>query len=111
MEKKIMWWHFKKGKPKGKLRIERIQVAWYDMEHNGDCFDESIIKNGGDEKDILNRLGLLITYVDMDEDTDKNKVDRSRVFVYMDNGDCYELHVRKLTKKQQRECTNFYGGR
>ena len=29
----------------------------------------------------------------------------------MDNGDCYELQVRKLTKKQQRECTNFYGGR
>ena len=106
-----MWWHFKNGKPKGELRIERIQVTWYDMEHNGDCFDESIIKNGGDEKDILNRLGLLITYVDMDEDTDKNKVDRSRVFVYMDNGDCYELQVRKLTKKQQRECTNFYGGR
>ena len=106
-----MWWNFKKGKPKGELRIERIQVAWYDMKHNGDCFDESIIKNDGDEKDILNRLGLLITYVDMDEDTDKNKVDRSRVFVYMDNGDCYELQVRKLTKKQQRECTNFYGGR
>ena len=81
------------------------------MEHNGDCFDESIIKNGGDEKDILNRLGLWTTYVDMDEDTDKNKADRSRVFVYMDNGDCYELQVRKLTKKQQRECTNFYGGR
>ena len=105
-----MWWHFKKGKPKGKLRIERIQVVWYDMEHNGDCFDESIIKNG-DEEDILNRLGLWTTYVDMDEDTDKNKADRSRVFVYMDNGDCYELQVRKLTKKQQRECTNFYGGR
>ena len=47
----------------------------------------------------------------MDEYTDKNKADRSRVFVYMDNGDCYELQVRKLTKKQQRECTNFYGGR
>lgn len=29
-----MWWNFKKGKPKGELRIERIQVAWYDMEHN-----------------------------------------------------------------------------
>ena len=106
-----MWWNFKKGKPKGELCIERIQVAWYDMEHNGDCFDESIIKNGGDEKDILNRLGIWTTYVDMDEDTDKNKADRSRVFVYMDNGDCYELQVRKLTKKQQRECTNFYGGR
>ena len=106
-----MWWNFKKGKHKGELRVERSEVAWYDMEHNGDCFDESIIKNGGDEKDILNRLGLWTTYVDMDEDTDKNKADRSRVFVYMDNGDCYELQVRKLTKKQQRECTNFYGGR
>ena len=106
-----MWYRFEKNSPKGICRVKHFQIAWYDMEQNGDCFDESIIKNGGDEKDILNRLGLWTTYVDMDEDTDKNKADRSRVFVYMDNGDCYELQVRKLTKKQQRECTNFYGGR
>jgi hypothetical protein len=106
-----MWWKFKKGEPKSKLRVERVQVAWYDMERNGDCFDESIIKNDGDEKDLLNRLGLWTTYVDMNEDTDKNKADRSRVFIYMDNGDCYELQMRKLTKEQQRECNNFYGGR
>ena len=106
-----MWYRFEEGNPKGICRVKQLQIAWYDMKRNGDCFDESIIKNGGDEKDILNRLGLWTTYVDMDEDTDKNKADRSRVFVYMDNGDCYELQVRKLTKKQQRECTNFYGGR
>ena len=36
-----MWYKFIKGEPKGKLRINRVQVAWYDMENNGDCFDES----------------------------------------------------------------------
>ena len=61
--------------------------------------------------DLLNILGLWTTYVDMNEDTDKNKADRSRVFIYMDNGDCYELQMSKLNKKQQRECCNFYGGR
>lgn len=106
-----MWWKFKKGEPKGKLRVERIQVAWYDMENNGDCFDESFIINNGDEEDLLNRLGLWTTYIDMNEETDKEEMDRSRVFIYMDNGDCYELQVRKLTKKQQGECANFYGGR
>lgn len=106
-----MWWKFKKGEPKGKLRVERVQVAWYDMERNGDCFDESFIVNNGDEKELLNGLGLWTTYVDMNEDTDKNKADRSRVFIYMDNGDCYELQMRKLTKEQQRECCNFYEGR
>ena len=106
-----MWWKFKKGEPKGKLRVNRVQVAWYDMENNGDCFDESFITNNGDEKDLLNRLGLYTTYVDMNEDSDKKKTDRSRVFIYMDNSDCYELQMRKLNKKQQRECNNFYGGR
>ena len=51
-----MWWKFKKGEPKGKLRVERVQVAWYDMENNGDCFDESFIVNDDNEKELLNRL-------------------------------------------------------
>ena len=107
-----MWWRFeKKIGAKGKLRVEQIQVAWYDMERNGDCFDESFIKNDGDDKELLNRLGIWTTYVDMDEDADKKKIIRSRVFVYMDNGDCYELEMRKLSKEQQRGCSNFYGGR
>lgn len=106
-----MWYKFIEGEAKGKLRVEQIQVAWYDMEHNGSCFDESFIKNDGNEKGLLNRLGLWTTYVDMNEDTDKKKMDRSRVFIYMDNGDCYELEMRKLNKEQQMECNNFYGGR
>ena len=106
-----MWWKFKKGDPKGELRVEQVQVAWYDMKNNGDCFDESFIKNDGNDKELLNRLGIWTTYVDMDEDADKKKIIRSRVFVYMDNGDCYELEMRKLNKEQQMECSNFYGGR
>ena len=106
-----MWWKFKKGDPKGELRVEQVQVAWYDMKNNGDCFDESFIKNDGNDKELLNRLGICTTYVDMNEDADKDKVYRSRVFVYMDNCDCYELEMRKLNKEQQIECRNFYGGR
>ena len=106
-----MWWKFIKGNPKGKLRVKQVQVAWYDMKNKGDCFDESFIENNGDEKDLLNRLGLWATYVDMNEEVDKNKMDRSRVFIHMDDGSVYELLMKKLSKEQFAECTNFRGGR
>ena len=106
-----MWWKFKKGEPKGKLRIKRLQVCWYDMENDGRCFDESFIENDGDEKDLLNKLGLWTTYVDMNDESDKNKKDRSRVFVHMDNGEVYELVMNKLSSEQFSECNKFSGGK
>lgn len=106
-----MWWKFKKGEPKGKLRAKRLQVAWYDMEDNGRCFDESFIDNKGTERDFLNSLGLWATYVDMNEEDDKKKCDRSRVFVHMDNGDVFELEMRKLSKDEWAKCNTFYGGK
>lgn len=99
-----MWYRFEKGEPKGKLRVERVQVAWYDMERNGSCFDESFFK-----AETFQDLGKALAYVETAED--EGHCDRSRVFVYMDNGDCYELQMRKLSKEQQRECCNFYGGK
>ena len=99
-----MWYRFEKGEPKGKLRVERVQVAWYDMERNGSCFDESFLKTK-----TFQDLGKALTYVETAED--EGHCDRSRVFVYMDNGDCYELQMRKLSEEQQRECCNFYGGK
>ena len=92
-----MWYKFIEGEPKGRLRVKQVQVCWYDTENcNGDCFDESFVYNNGDEENLLNTLGLWTTYVDMNEDVDKNKSDRSRVFVHMDDGSVYELLMRKL---------------
>lgn len=102
-----MWYRFKKGESKGKLRVKRVQVAWYDMEQNGDCFDEDFVLPKDNEIKTLESIGTILPYVETVED--ENKIDRSRVFVHMDNGDVYELKMEKLTKEQFDKCNNFYG--
>lgn len=89
-----MLYRFLKGCVKGVCRVKNIQIAWYDMERGGDCFDES-------RKDISTPLENILAFVETEED--KNNSDRSRVFVNMDNGDCYELIMRKV----KSNCTNF----
>lgn len=96
-----MWYRFEKGNPKGICRVKHFQIAWYDMEHNGHCFDEDFVS-----PDAINRV---IPYVETVED--ENNCDRSRVFVCMDNGDVYELSMNKLTEEQFKECSNFNGGK
>ena len=94
-----MWYRFEKGNPKGICRVKHFQIAWYDMEQNGDCFDEDFVEHDG--------IDRVIPYVETIED--ENKTDRSRVFVHMDNGDVYELKMEKLSKEQFDKCNNFYG--
>ena len=38
-----MWYRFEKGNPKGICRVKHFQIAWYDMERNGSCFDEDFV--------------------------------------------------------------------
>ena len=104
-----MWYKFIKGEPKGRLRVKQVQVAWYDMERNGDGFDEDWVMPAEDDAKTLERIGSVLDYVETIED--ENNCDRSRVFVHMDNGDVYELLMKKLTEDQFAECNNFYGGR
>lgn len=96
-----MWYKFDKDNPKGICRVKHFQIAWYDMERNGSCFDEDFIS-----PDAINRV---LPYVETVED--KNKCDRSRVFVHMDNGDVYELLMKKLSEEQFAACNKFDGGR
>ena len=102
-----MWYRFEKGESKGKLRVEKVQVAWYDMEQNGDCFDEDFVLPKDNDAKTLESIGMILPYVETVEDV--NKTDRSRVFVHMDNGDIYELKMEKLSKEQLEYCNNFYG--
>lgn len=102
-----MWYRFKKGESKGKLRVKRVQVAWYDMEQNGNCFDEDFVLPKDNEIKTLESIGTILPYVETVED--ENKTDRSRVFVHMDNGDVYELKMEKLSKEEFDRCSNFYG--
>ena len=104
-----MWFKFKKGEPKGKLRVKQVQVAWYDMERNGDCFDESWILHKDDGIETLKSIGMWLPYVETVED--EGNPDRSRVFVHMDNGDVYELLMKKLSEKEFEQCSNFNGGK
>ena len=101
-----MWYRFKKGESKGKLRVERVQVAWYDMERNGDCFDEDFVLPKDNDTKTLESIGMILPYVETVEDV--SNTDRSRVFVHMDNGDVYELKMDKLSKELLEKCNNFY---
>lgn len=90
-----MWYKFEDDNPIGIPRIKGYQVAWYDMEQEQNCFDESFYKPEDIDK--------VITYVETVEDV--NNCDRSRVFVHFDDGDIYEL---KLEKIEGRRCGKFY---
>ena len=96
-----MWYKFEKDNIEGICRVKYFQIGWYDMNRNGDGFDEKFVSPDGIES--------VISYVETVED--ENNQDRSRVFVHMDNGDVYELLMNKLTEEQFAECNNFYGGR
>ena len=104
-----MWFKFIEGEPIGRLRVKQVQTCWYDMEDNGDCFDEDFIIPVEDKVKTLESIGHILTYVETVED--ENNCDRSRVFIHMDDGSVYELLMKKLSKEQFAECTNFHGGR
>lgn len=91
-----MWYRFEKGNPFGIPRVKEYQVAWYDMDMDGSCFDESFYQP--------DEIGMVIPYVETIED--ENHHDRSRVFVHFDNGDIYELKLEKIEKG--RRCSKFY---
>lgn len=67
------------------------------MKRDGDCFDE-------DFYNINTNIENILSCVETIEDV--NNYDRSRVFVNMDNGDTYELIMKKVNKQK---CDNFYG--
>ena len=96
-----MWYRFEKDNPKGICRVRNFQICWYDMDRNGKCFDEDWVSPDG--------ISRVIPYIETIEDG--NNQDRSRVFVHMDNGDIYELLMKKLSQEQFNECDNFNGGR
>jgi len=105
-----VWFKFTKENYKRKLRIKYAQVAWYDMERNGECFDEEFIfPSSEDESKTLKNIGMLLPYVETAED-DGNS-DRSRVFVHFDNDDVYELKMEKINKEQFDKYGKFYFGK
>lgn len=91
-----MWFKFENGNTVGTPRIKEYQVAWYDMEQNGSCFDESFYKP--------EHIGQVITYVETVED--EGHCDRCRVFVHFDDGEQYELKLVRIEK--DRRCSKFY---
>lgn len=93
-----MWYRFKKRNPKDTCKVKQFQIAWYDMERNGSCFDEDFV--------VTDKIDRVIPHVGTVED--ENHRDRSRVFVHMDNGDVYELKMKKLSKEEFGKCNNFY---
>lgn len=83
-----MWFKFEEDNPVGILDVEYYQVAWYDMENDGDCFDEAYF--------LPDQIGEIIVYTETEED--KNKTFRSKLFVHFGNGDHYEIKLEKVKK-------------
>lgn len=77
-------------------KIIGYHVAWYNMERDGSCFDESFYPP--------EKINEVINHVETVEN--ENWCDRTRVFVRMDNGDEYELKLEKLDKNKRY--SNFY---
>ena len=96
-----MWYRFKEDDPIGIYRVKHYQVAFYDMEHGGDCFDECFYSP--------NEVESAMSFTETEEDKGHN--DRTRVFVHFDDGDVYEIKLVKLSDEQinERRCSNFYG--
>ena len=86
-----MWYKFEEGNPIGIPRVKKYQVAWYDMGHKGDCFDESFY--------TPNEIDAVMPFIETVEDV--NNSDRSRVFVHFDNGDVYELKLELLNSNKR----------
>ena len=105
----MSWYRFIKGEIKGRLKVKRAQVCFYDMTRGGSCFDESFIENDGDDVETLEEMGKWLTYIETDPNA--NNCDKSRVFVHMDDGEVYELQMRKLSPEEWKECSKFNGGR
>ena len=85
-----MWYKFIKGEPKGRLRVKQVQTCWHE---DGDCFDEGWTMPGESDADTLKKIGMLLPYVGAGS---------SRVFVHMDNGEVYELSMKKVTDNKNR---------
>lgn len=63
-----MWFKFNNGNTKGKLRIKHVHVAWYDMERNGDCFDENFVfPSPENESKTLANIGMILPCVETKE--------------------------------------------
>lgn len=91
-----MWCKFEEGNPLGIPRVKKYQVCFYDMDRNGDCFDETFY--------LPNEINMAMPFVETIEDVTNN--DRTRVFVHFDDGDMYELKLKKLNKEHRY--SNFF---
>ena len=92
-----MLYRFEEDNPVGVCRFKEAVIAFYDMDQfNGDCFDESRIN------DVNIPLEQILAFVETEEDI--GKLDRSRVFIYMDDGKEYELIMNPINTP----CRNFY---
>lgn len=93
------WYRFIEGEPLGRVRVKKMHIAWYDTENDGSCFDEDIISF--DETDtnteIFEEIGSRLCYVEFPKE---KKCTKSRVFLSMENGEEFELTLRKVGKNE-----------
>lgn len=77
-------------------KVEKYQVAWYDMERNGSCFDEYVY-SPEDVSEVIEHVETA---------KNENKLTRTRVFFFLNDGEQYELKLEKI--ENGRRCNKFY---
>ncbi len=86
-EKDKRFLHNKYGNGSSVCRVQNIQTVFYDMSNCGYSFDE-------DFNNITLDMQKILAYVETEED--KNNMIHSKVFINMDDGDTYELCMKKV---------------
>ena len=89
---------FKNGSEIRESPIDYYQLCWYDMNKNGDCYDEDFIS----KREFGN---YVIEYLDCDKN--ENDSDRTRLFVWTKDKEVYELRLHKLLPEEWEQCCHF----
>ena len=92
-----MWYRFEDGSDIGIPRIKYYQINFYDMNHEGACFEEDL----RDPQEI----DTVMPFVETEED--KCNSIRIRVFAHFDHDDMYELKLVKIDKTKNNSF--FFG--
>lgn len=81
--------------------IENYQVAWYDMERDGYCFEEDF-----HDSNDFHSTGIACSYVMFPEEEKEDLSDKRRVFINCKDGTSYELVAKKVDSSK---CSTYCG--
>lgn len=86
-----MWYRFEEENPIGTLRVKSHILAWYDEDDR--CFDEKFVPASDTDIKTLESIAMNLTA--LQPENEKGTFDKGRLFIQMEDGDEYELVLRR----------------